>query len=779
MKTKSLIVFLFCFSTLYGQWTKNINTPLVLAEGPAAEFDVSFAYDKSGNSYYTWTDFRNGNGDIYVQKLNSYGEPQLVHGGLRVGNVVQGINYELSAKCILPLSNGGLAIVWHKKGNRSSSDSWSLNFNVVDKNGNLANLEGVELKSEIRSSGPPNASLLIHETTSEYEVYYNSIVSSGSDTFNRLQISKSDLSNRKDTYLTKANAEGSKFIWSDELNRLIILHKSKGANEEFSGTFYEFDGDDIVASSLFNSFSMDPFAGNSEASEWYAQDGAIFFGRTLVGGGKKRVIAHKLNNSFQNQWQDAGVILGSDTGYDIHIGANSTEGAILAWNEPSGSNTKMMAAGINASGEVLWQKPVFTTQPGKNYFTPHKFASDGQGGAYILWFTSKSVGFNLSIQHLDANGNKLFGEYGLDIDAFKWWGDYRLIPHTSGGVVALYTGSKNDDINASTYDLYTTYISPDGTFGIDKKLSVNLEKNVFCKKEEVIADLPSGDYTAKLDYGDATFSLQVVNGKLLLPAEVSQGKMNLQFFDKNGLASEVLQIEVVELSKPNISASAEGKCPETDDVIVLDASCNFGSLLWDDSSDISQRLVSPGVTTTYSATCEKEGCAISEVSQKQITVYEVNATASGNQEVNEGNTINLIATGGDNYSWSGPNGFSSNMQNPEIPNATLNMSGTYTVQVTNSLGCSSFAETQISVKSVLSAERDSDFQIYPNPTKDYVMVSLARTYLKVEAISVNGQVTDLPISANRIDLRGLQEGIYVLKLTDKERVARFYKIMKQ
>lgn len=56
----------------------------------------------------------------------------------------------------------------------------------------------------------------------------------------------------------------------------------------------------------------------------------------------------------------------------------------------------------------------------------------------------------------------------------------------------------------------------------------------------------------------------------------------------------------------------------------------------------------------------------------------------------------VIPSANNTYNWSGPNGFSSSQQNPIISiNGTS--SGTYTVSVTNSLGCSSLASTYISV----------------------------------------------------------------------------------
>ena len=65
----------------------------------------------------------------------------------------------------------------------------------------------------------------------------------------------------------------------------------------------------------------------------------------------------------------------------------------------------------------------------------------------------------------------------------------------------------------------------------------------------------------------------------------------------------------------------------------------------------------------------------------------------------EGDTISL--TGGpdgmDSYSWTGPNSYSSSSQSPTIPGATLAMSGTYTLNVTNAAGCWDTTTTDVIV----------------------------------------------------------------------------------
>ena len=62
-------------------------------------------------------------------------------------------------------------------------------------------------------------------------------------------------------------------------------------------------------------------------------------------------------------------------------------------------------------------------------------------------------------------------------------------------------------------------------------------------------------------------------------------------------------------------------------------------------------------------------------------------TASSNTPTCIGSTLNLTASGGTNYTWTGPNGFTSNLQNPSIPNVNATHSGQYTCTVTGTGGC--------------------------------------------------------------------------------------------
>ncbi|OWY23901.1 T9SS C-terminal target domain-containing protein [Sphingobacteriales bacterium UPWRP_1] len=73
------------------------------------------------------------------------------------------------------------------------------------------------------------------------------------------------------------------------------------------------------------------------------------------------------------------------------------------------------------------------------------------------------------------------------------------------------------------------------------------------------------------------------------------------------------------------------------------------------------------------------------------------AAAVSNSPVCVGSSINLTASGGVSYAWSGPNGYTSTAQNPVRNGATASMAGNYMVTVTGAGGCTATAVTSVTV----------------------------------------------------------------------------------
>ena len=104
----------------------------------------------------------------------------------------------------------------------------------------------------------------------------------------------------------------------------------------------------------------------------------------------------------------------------------------------------------------------------------------------------------------------------------------------------------------------------------------------------------------------------------------------------------------------------------------------------------------PTSTTVYSVTGQDAfGCHADTATATVIVTPVPTASASVNSPICKGQTINLSAntvSGTATYSWSASNGYSSNTQNPTIPNATATNSATYSLIVKDG-GCSSNVST--------------------------------------------------------------------------------------
>ncbi len=119
-------------------------------------------------------------------------------------------------------------------------------------------------------------------------------------------------------------------------------------------------------------------------------------------------------------------------------------------------------------------------------------------------------------------------------------------------------------------------------------------------------------------------------------------------------------------------------------------------------SSSSQNPTRVNIQTTHAGTyivtvTSAAGCT--STASVNVTVYP-NPTATATATPNPicaGGTLQLGATGGTSYSWSGPGSFSSSLQNPTRTNIQTSHAGIYTVTVTSSTGCTSTATISVTV----------------------------------------------------------------------------------
>jgi gliding motility-associated-like protein len=109
------------------------------------------------------------------------------------------------------------------------------------------------------------------------------------------------------------------------------------------------------------------------------------------------------------------------------------------------------------------------------------------------------------------------------------------------------------------------------------------------------------------------------------------------------------------------------------------------------SSNVQNPVITnaqPAASGVYTVTVTSGACTSTATTTVSVSASPT-VVASSNSPICPGTTLNLTSTaGGTTYSWTGPNSFSSALQNPSITNATPAASGIYTVTITLTGGCS-------------------------------------------------------------------------------------------
>lgn len=177
--------------------------------------------------------------------------------------------------------------------------------------------------------------------------------------------------------------------------------------------------------------------------------------------------------------------------------------------------------------------------------------------------------------------------------------------------------------------------------------------------------------------------------------------------DRNGCKAHDT-IAVIIHENPNITAGYNTPLCTGDTLkLNVSGSINGSTYAWTGPSGFASTLMAPLVNNTTAANSgdyivhvKYFGCNRKDTVSVQVNPYPAKPTVTNNGPVCAGEILSLTsmsATGNVTYTWTGPENFSSDLQNPSILNTSTNMSGDYTVAATLN-GCSQKATTPVVVK---------------------------------------------------------------------------------
>lgn len=325
------------------------------SHGVTAQQNAKIAGDGSGSYLIVWEDYRSGQADIFMQKMDSSGRINWGKSGLAV--------------CDLPKSQCAPEIIYDGKSaaliayEDNSLGRSRIMLQKVDFNGKkIWGDDGIEVAesklnqsiARITADGGGGAILVWREV---YNIK-NSYI-----------------------YIQKINAQGKK-MWGEK-GKMVCSVSGGQDNPKI-----------IISGSAEAVVCWEDFRDGRNNSDIYAQ---------------------KFDAQGNPMWAagGAGICRAPDIQSDPRLISDGNGGAIIAWIDKGNGKEDVYAQKINAGGTVVWRKDGIPVCQAGGMQKNVSMVSDGSGGAIVAFADYQNGNWDIIAQKISPAGGLLFGSKGI------------------------------------------------------------------------------------------------------------------------------------------------------------------------------------------------------------------------------------------------------------------------------------------------------------------------------------------------------------------------------
>jgi hypothetical protein len=331
------------------------------------------APDGTGGAVIAWDDQRNGNSQVFSQKVNQAGQLVWIPNGVLVADIPyapQGIPYGQGDPEIASDGFGGALVVWADFRAVSNIDVYAQR---IDQTGNRAwGMEGLAL------ARMPGEQFSAHVITS----------GSGGGIFSWADSRDGD--GEFDVYAQKVDPTGA-ILWPADG---LAVAQGEG-------------------SQLISAITSDGTGGVIMAWE-----------DSRKGDDDPDIYAQRVSADGIFTWGTGGVAVATTEHLQIHPALMSDDagGAFITWQDfyRGGTWWNVYAQHVNGSGETQWKQDGVAVSVADNTQSDPFIIPDGSGGMIILWYDNRSgISYDIYTQQVDRKGLLGGGEfkfYTADID---------------------------------------------------------------------------------------------------------------------------------------------------------------------------------------------------------------------------------------------------------------------------------------------------------------------------------------------------------------------------
>lgn len=245
--------------------------------------------------------------------------------------------------------------------------------------------------------------------------------------------------------------------------------------------------------------------------------------------------------------------------------------------------------------------------------------------------------------------------------------------------------------------------SVDTTVVIVNPLPVPTANNTgpYCEGDLVQLNSPAGSATD--DWTGPGFAQNDIQNPTLTPAAVVMSGTYTVTVTNAFNCSATATTDVVVNALPIPTANNTGPYCEGDIVDITSSGgvdydwIGPGGFVLANTQNTTIPAATMNLNGTYTVTVtDANNCSATASTSMVVNLLPI-PTANNTGPYCEGDPINLSSSGGADYSWTGPGGYVSIVQNPTLNPSVVAMSGTYNVVVTSAQGCIATASTDVTV----------------------------------------------------------------------------------
>ncbi|MFN8586709.1 MAG: FlgD immunoglobulin-like domain containing protein [Candidatus Eisenbacteria bacterium] len=361
------------------------GTPIgvVAAAATGSRNWLQIAPDGTGGAIAVWMDNRNGNSDIFGQRVSAAGAPAWGAGGLAICS-----NTAYQALPALAVATSWVGIVWADARNQLTTD-YDIYWQVVAFNGSRAFItDGVAL---CNAAG---------------QQYQPDIAGLGSYFVTTWQDARNSATSGYDVYAQRSSAGGSA-QWA--ANGVVVCN--------------------TAGTQSWPQVVLD--AGGAPTFAWLDSRGAT-----------SQVYAQRMSTAGTGQWTANGIAIAPSSGNqgDLLVRADGAGGLLAAFTDARNTavyGTDIYVQRVHWTGTLQWGASGLALATDLADQVPESFEADGNGGAYVAWTDAKNLYVDLSVQHVLPGGSAEWTSGGVPAANGPGFQSYPNLSPTPGGGLLL------------------------------------------------------------------------------------------------------------------------------------------------------------------------------------------------------------------------------------------------------------------------------------------------------------------------------------------------------